>query len=176
MNPDVASVIATVAVGVAPLPDGERTTRRDRERAAAQSLVRLMTGNPHASITHTPDGAPHVDGFHISLSHSRTHIAVALSRDTAVGIDIEPPSPRVAGVARRVMRPDEPQQIDPLRCWTAKEAVFKCAGIDGLVLSDICLDADAERAFAGGRRFAVYHPEEGMALAIEIEPAASDEP
>ena len=159
---------AVVAVSIAPLPEGTFDSPRSRERLAAAALVRMMTGDPDARITHGPGGEPILSGFHISVSHSRTHIAIALSRHCRPGIDIEPPSPRLARVVPRIMRPDEPAGIDPLRAWTAKEAVFKCAGVAGLVLSDIRLNADATEATAAGRRFAVAHIGEGVALALEV--------
>ncbi len=172
LQPSASSV--TVAVSVAPLPaTAEGETPRARERAAARALVRQMTGNPDAEITHGPQGEPQLSGFHISVSHSRTHVAIALSRTARPGIDIEPPSPRLARVVPRIMRPDEPAEIDPLRAWTAKEAVFKCAAVAGLVLSDIRLNAQATEAAVGARRFAVAHIGQGLALALEIPTPAS---
>lgn len=173
MTPPDAQQQTIVAVSVAPLPEGRFDSPRSRERHAAALLVRQMTGNPDAEITHGPAGEPILSGFHISVSHSRTHIAIALSRHAQPGIDIEPPSPRLARVVPRIMRPDEPEGIDPLRAWTAKEAVFKCAGVEGLVLSDIRLSADATEATAGERRFAVAHIGEGIALALEIPTPAN---
>ena len=152
----------TVYLTVGPVDDSCGATRRERERSAVRRVLRGMLGDGSAEIGHTSAGAPFVvgrDDLHISVSHSRSE----------VGVDIESPSPRVARVVPRVMRPDEPALIDPLRAWTAKEAVFKCAGVDGLVLSDIRLDYEAVTAYLpDGRVFAVYHAGEGLAVAVTL--------
>ena len=162
----------TVYLTVGPVDDSCGATRRERERSAVRRVLRGMLGDGSAEIGHTSAGAPFVvgrDDLHISVSHSRSEVAVAISTDGPVGVDIESPSPRVARVVTREMGPDEPALIDPLRAWTAKEAVFKCAGVDGLVLSDIRLDDDAVTAYLpDGRVFAVYHAGEGLAVAVTL--------
>lgn len=159
-----------IAISVAPLlPRSAFATKQACERASALQLLRRMTGNPDITITHSPAGAPLAEVFHISVSHCADAVAIALSRSCPVGIDIERPSERLERLVDRVSAPDEPTEAAPLRRWTAKEAVFKCAGVEGLVLSHIRLDLDALTAeIPGGRRFAVHHVEEGIALAVEI--------
>lgn len=73
--------------------------------------------------------------YHISLSHSFDYAAVMLSKSKAVGIDIEMISPKVERIAKKFMRQQELDFIDPehkvqhlYACWCAKEAVYKCNG------------------------------------------------
>lgn len=159
-----------VCVTVGPICAGG-DTKRERERRAVADVLSGMLGR-RVTIGHTPDGAPFIEDspeIFLSVSHCIDAVAVAVSRHGCVGIDIERPSPRLARIVARVMRDDEPAGIDPLRAWTAKEAVFKCAGVPGMVLSDIRLDAGAEYAVTSdGSRFAVCHCGEGIALAVRL--------
>ena len=71
-----------------------------------------------------------------NLSHSRHGVAVAVSTETEVGIDIEEIRPHPKGFAKRYYSPKEQACIeaaaDPtselIRIWTAKEAAAKCLG------------------------------------------------
>ncbi|MGV8940246.1 MAG: 4'-phosphopantetheinyl transferase family protein [Lysobacter sp.] len=88
-------------------------------------------------------GCPRVVGDEVwtSLSHADHVIAVAVSIDRPVGIDIEPTqrSHSMADIVERVCHPDEvarltdqPQrdtEIALLELWVAKEALLKAAGI-----------------------------------------------
>lgn len=159
-----------VFLATAPL-DMKIADKREREHEGARRILAMMLGHD-ASIGHDASGAPYVEGrrdLFISVSHCADTAAVAVSRDCPVGVDIERPSPRLERVVPRVMHSDEPQGIDPLRAWTAKEAVFKCAASPGMVLSDICLDATATMAVTpDGTRFAVCHTATGLALAVRL--------
>lgn len=161
--------MATVALTIAPLLEGDFAGRRLRERATVEAVVRMMTGREDAEVGHTAAGAPQLEGLHISVSHDAERVAVALSKDAPVGVDTERPAERLERVVPRILRPDDCTDMTMLQAWTAKEAVFKCAGEERLVLSDIRLTDSARRAtIPDGRTFAVYFPSEGLALAIEI--------
>ena len=120
------------------------TTRREAERNAVTQLLHCLTrGN--ATITHTPSGAPlleydestpQADRYeHISVSHSRTRAAVALSRHSKIGIDIEEYRPSLEKVAPRFATPADLESIKPLTpdasallaAWTIKEAAYKAS-------------------------------------------------
>lgn len=85
------------------------------------------TGDPRLVIRHNEDGAPLVDGYHISLSHTEGWAAMILSETHKVGVDIEYVSERVNRVASRFIRRDEQQSTlaERLIAWCAKEAVYK---------------------------------------------------
>lgn len=85
------------------------------------------TDDPRLVIRHNEDGAPLVDGYHISLSHTEGWAAMILSETHKVGVDIEYVSERVNRVASRFIRWDEQQSTlaERLIAWCAKEAVYK---------------------------------------------------
>lgn len=77
------------------------------------------------------------DGQYVSISHSGEYVAVAVSNEP-VGIDVEGKNPKLERISRRFIHPDDvlPEIPDTLRqlqfLWTAKESIYKLAGISGL--------------------------------------------
>lgn len=74
--------------------------------------------------------------YHISLSHSFDYAAVMISKDKAVGIDIELIKHKVERIAAKFLSTEELAFIDPghriehlYACWCAKEALYKCYGL-----------------------------------------------
>lgn len=115
-----------VRVLLAPLPAA--STRREAELEAERMLL------PGLTIRHNADGAPSVEGSDeaISISHSRTHIAIAIGGAAPLGIDIETPRAQLRAVAPRVLSADELRVYGTttdglLRAWTLKEALYKAA-------------------------------------------------
>lgn len=115
----------------------EGDSRADAERRAVRRLVDHAFGC-EAQIGHLPSGAPYIIGsdISISLSHSRSHAAIALSPSHTVGVDVEEQRPQLARVAPRVLSDDELAQYSSpellLRAWTLKEALYKAALTPGL--------------------------------------------
>ena len=107
---------------------------RLRERLTAYALLREMTGRADLVIDHDETGRPLVDGWNISISHTRGWAALIQSRSKAVAVDIEFFSDRVSRVRDRFVRPDE--DGDSLACqlinWSAKETVYKLLGRENL--------------------------------------------
>jgi 4'-phosphopantetheinyl transferase len=121
----------------------------DRSRfVVGAALVKLAvadgTGLPPASIRvdrrcpmcGRPHGRPRVVGsdLQVSVAHSGSLVAVALTRAGPVGVDVEhrtagrvvPPAMRIVTASEPVGRPD-----DLLTYWCRKESVVKATG-DGL--------------------------------------------
>lgn len=77
------------------------------------------------------------DDQYISISHSDSYVVIAVSSQP-IGIDIEKPNPKLIKINSRFKHPDdklpalisEPAQLQYL--WTAKESIYKLAGIAGL--------------------------------------------
>ena len=85
--------------------------------------------------SYEPSGKPYLadNSYFISISHTKGYVAVILSEEKPVGIDIEQYSRRVHKVAHKYMREDEqfvPYGEDDtwslLLHWSAKEVMFKC--------------------------------------------------
>lgn len=157
-EPFVSIPAEGVEIYTAPIAtDGSRGSRREAEKAATVQIVTTLFG-PGATVAHNPDGAPLLilpDGAQapeISISHSIRTVALAVGRaGRHIGIDIEQPRQQLVRVAARFLAPEETaihaaSEENLLRAWTAKEATFKAAGITGLTLADIRLDATASRA------------------------------
>lgn len=80
---------------------------------------------------------PAMPKLHFNITHSRTHIAIALS-DTPIGIDLEPLRQYRPTLVRRCFHPDEATYLDTIaeeqkaeaftRLWTIKEAYVKYTG------------------------------------------------
>lgn len=105
-----------------------------------------------------PDGRPlllHSDGRSagfISLSHSDSWIAVAVSRNFSVGVDIEVTQPlRLAGLQSTFLMPQEILSLQEKRApwnklgvqgfWVAKEAGWKAlVGQSALTALEICVE------------------------------------
>ncbi len=89
-------------------------------------------------ITYLPSGKPVCeDNNYISISHSGEYVVVAFSQEPA-GVDIERKNPKLQKISSRFQHPDDilPDMDDKLKqwqfLWTAKESVYKLAGISGL--------------------------------------------
>lgn len=115
---------------------GQWLTHAEQSEAARRLLGELL--GHEAVVEHDTHGAPYLPAhpeLHISLSHCRTAVAVAVSSH-AVGIDIESRRKIGPSLVTRVCTPDEQTTIDRsddptmafLQLWTRKEAVLKCQG------------------------------------------------
>lgn len=90
-------------------------------------------------IEHDPNGKPLLKGFHISISHTQGFVAVALSREKNVGVDIEYYSDRVKKIASKFLRKDEiAHDLDSLLVhWCGKETVYKLFSEENLQFSEM---------------------------------------
>ena len=93
-------------------------------------------------VEHNEDGKPMIEGYHISISHTLGYVAVILSRDYEVGVDIEYVSDRVNRISSRFVRDDEvfADTKDKLIAWCAKETMYKLFSSEHLALKDIKVD------------------------------------
>lgn len=167
------------------------TSRREDEAIAVKCLVEEAFGKG-AVIDHTPEGAPYIQdrpGTYISISHCQDTCVMAVS-DKPVGVDIETARPQLERIAHKFLTPCEMQSLNDkmqsldgemhildgemhihslmtlMQLWTAKEAVFKCAGNPSLVISEIEILLDSintlsfheAKAIARRRTFDVCFP------------------
>lgn len=113
------------------------------EKLCVQALLQEMTGKEDVKVCHNADGRPFLEGWHISISHTKGFAAVILSKINEVAIDIEYISDRVSKIASRFIREDE--QSDGLTYqlinWCAKETVYKYYSAQHLDFFDMRLHA-----------------------------------
>ncbi|WP_018464068.1 4'-phosphopantetheinyl transferase family protein [Segatella paludivivens] len=103
-----------------------KSDSRRQEKLAVYSLLWKMT-NSKIRISHNEDGKPIVDGYNISISHTRGYASVILSKLKNVAVDIEYYSDRVARIADKFIREDEiaTDIASQLINWSVKETVYK---------------------------------------------------
>lgn len=133
----------------------ETTGRRERvarQRVQQQFFLRLLLGaylgcpGKSVRLSRTDRGKPALAGEHadsilqFNLSHSGRHLAVAVTRDVAVGVDIESERrlSRAGLLASRFLSAAEADWLagldEPFRSqqflqqWTAREALVKARG------------------------------------------------
>lgn len=170
-----------------PLHNGDGMNRREVERRAAQSLVKAIFGE-EAEIGHHESGAPYIIGreeLKISISHSSSTLLLAIGKgEGGIGIDIEGARERLIAVRRKFLSDAELRRAETLagsdaelpylqKCWTAKEAVYKCALTPGLGLREIETDTWHHVATARGKtyqlEFHTYNGDELIAVAAQIK-------
>lgn len=122
---------------------------RRRERLCTHALLYALIGESRAVIGHDADGRPLLTDWHISVSGTTSrrtgaaYVALLLSRDADVGIDIELCSPRPARLASAFLAPGEPfrSERDCLLAWSAKETLYKLHSASAPALTEIRLHA-----------------------------------
>ena len=123
---------------IEPLPEGEGS-QRERERALAYDVLRRLLDGESPRLEHDGKGAPYLPdypGLSVSISHCRTAVAVAVSTEGRVGVDVECRRRIGDGLMERVCTGEELEAVraaeDPtmafLQLWTRKEAVLKMRG------------------------------------------------
>lgn len=123
------------------LAGGQWRTHAEQSEQAHRLLEQLVGC---CVVEHDDDGAPYLadhPNLHVSISHCREAVAVAVREEGPVGIDIECRRKVSRGLMERVCTEEELAAIDTsgdpemvfLRFWTRKEAVLKCrrTGIKG---------------------------------------------
>lgn len=112
---------------------------RRRERLAWRALLRESLGE-QVEVRYQESGAPIILNSpykYISVSHSRTHVAIALSH-TPCGVDIESLDRDFSKVASRYLRDEERtlchEEWWSAAVWCAKETLYKVAQPEGVDL------------------------------------------
>ncbi len=102
-------------------------------------LFRAMGKLPE--VAYTDEGKPYLVGedSHISITHSKDYVAVALNCMHPIGIDLEMRGDRMARLQSRFLSVAEladlaqdEQYLGAHLYWSAKEAIYKLAGKDAV--------------------------------------------
>ena len=123
---------------IEPLSAGEGG-QRERERALAYDMLCRLLDGEHPRLEHDEKGAPYLPEhpeISVSISHCRKAVAVVVSSEGRVGIDVECRRKIGDGLLERVCTPDEQAAVCAaedstmafLQLWTRKEAVLKRRG------------------------------------------------
>lgn len=175
-----------IRIAITIVDAADRAGRRQAERqAVARCFDELRAADPeippYQALSHDPHGAPLLQGWQLSITHSRAVAAVAIcpaGQSPAFGIDAEEWRPALLKVAPKYLSPGEMSRsldnTDLLRLWTIKEAVYKAASIHTLPLPAIDTNPALTRATAASRAFAlhpIHHPSSTITLAMAVRSA-----
>lgn len=149
-----------------------RNKGRLQEMLSVRALLAEMTGDTALEISHEPSGRPVVQGWHVSISHTRGYAVLALSPCRDVGVDVEYRSGRVVKIAPHFIRPDEQaytaQQM--LVLWCAKETLYKLHSSDRLHYFDMrCQGLPDAGCHDWSGEVALENMKRGAAVQIHVE-------
>ena len=117
-----------------------KTEQRKKELLGSRYLLYKALGK-QSKVSYTPEGKPYLNmqDAHISISHSKDYVCVAIHPEHEVGIDIECIGTKMKRVKERFLHPTELHDLqsdtDCLKAhlyWSGKEAIYKIAGKDAV--------------------------------------------
>ncbi|WP_319478797.1 4'-phosphopantetheinyl transferase superfamily protein [uncultured Draconibacterium sp.] len=149
-----------------------KAEKRRKEFLATRLLLQKLLPEREEVIYRDEFGKPSLmdSGLNISITHSADLAAIILSEKN-IGIDIEQVQRNIDKVVTRFASPKEIEFIeksnDPqlvkILLWSAKEAIFKCCGVQGVQFNrQIAItpfDYNAQSNFSG----VVQHPDKEAA-------------
>lgn len=117
-----------------------KSIKRQRELLAVRILKKELFGKHE--ILYSNLGAPYIkDEDFISISHANNVVAIAISK-SRVGLDLEPVNDKIHRVKHKFLSESESKifdtssTLDLIRVWSAKEALYKLSGENGLIFSE----------------------------------------
>lgn len=134
LDDDEAAAIMEGAGADRRLFEGITSRSRLRERASELAMLAAIAGDRPFEFSHTDIGSPLLtiggERCEVSISHSRSELAIAIGHTTPIGVDIENLRTQLLRVTSRFLNADEldfwtrsPERL--LQAWSAKEAAFK---------------------------------------------------
>jgi len=104
------------------------------EKLSIYALLFEMTGNKELRITYNSASKPLVEGYNISISHTKGYVVLILSRLRNVAVDIEYMSSRINKIVNKFLRNDEqaPDTLSQLIHWSLKETTYKLFSAENL--------------------------------------------
>lgn len=176
--------------GSVPLPEpycSSASVKRKKEILAEALLLRHYFGTD-VVLHHRSDGSPYIDGCYVSVSHTKSYVAIALHPTRRIGVDIEILGHKAMRVAPRFLHPDELCALGEVGkmeavhiCWSAKEALYKLHPIERCDFAqDIRLDSFEVMSEGSVKARLSYMPEKvfvvqyviyhGCSLTYVVEP------
>ncbi|MBF1384464.1 4'-phosphopantetheinyl transferase superfamily protein [Prevotella aurantiaca] len=133
MKSSISYLTKDIVLGVLEIENG-----RDAEIQGELQLLKLMLGYD-VVLNHNEVGKPLIDGYNISISHTKGFVAILLSKEFEVGIDIEYTSDRIKKIKKRFLRNDEIYTTtnELLITWCAKEAAYKLFSEEKLAFQEM---------------------------------------
>ena len=116
-----------------------KSEKRKKEFIAVRILVQEKF--PDKKINYKPSGAPYFSdhSFSLSITHTNAYVAIGVSTEKRIGIDIEEIQEKIIRLGSKFMHPSEVIQVGQANLqknytcyWCAKEALYKWTDISGL--------------------------------------------
>ncbi|HNW67877.1 MAG TPA: 4'-phosphopantetheinyl transferase superfamily protein [Bacteroidales bacterium] len=108
-------------------------TRR-LEKLACRAALASLLHNRYVEVRYNSNGVPQIPDYFVSFAHSHSHVAVAVTQNSPIGIDIEPITERITKLYTKILSQTEIERFDIAQprqlhfCWGAKEAMYKYCG------------------------------------------------
>ena len=112
----------------------QKLPKRRTEKAACRLALAFLLGQRDLTVWYDCEGAPHIDNYYVSFSHTAGYAAVAISAAHPVGIDIEQVGGRLPRLAHKFLNAKELSAVIKTDnrllhfYWGAKEAALKLNG------------------------------------------------
>ncbi|MGM9804268.1 MAG: 4'-phosphopantetheinyl transferase family protein [Muribaculaceae bacterium] len=128
-----------------------KLAKRRIEMMIEQLLLTHLLGKG-AILMHHSNGSPFLKGSitNISISHTNHYVAIACSSTLNIGIDVQTIEQKILRVRNRFLSTAEQEFIadhsleQNTLAWTAKEALYKAVGVDGVNFANhTSIDAQA---------------------------------
>lgn len=143
-----------------------KAEKRRKEFLASRLLLQTLLPQCPEIIYQEKSRKPSLknSSLNISISHSADLAAIILS-EKSIGIDIEQLSRNIDKVVTRFANPSEitfieksnDPQLVKILLWSAKEAIFKCSGIQGVQFNEqiniVPFDYTAQQHFCGSLNY-----------------------
>lgn len=121
---------------------GLKNAKRQKEWLAIKMMLKHI-GCEEPKVYYNGNGQPHIKHRkykHVSISHSAKLAGILLHQNKQVGLDIEHLYRNFVAIEKKYLSPEEiklAQEEANRHClfWCAKEAVYKTAGIPGLLFA-----------------------------------------
>ena len=134
----------------------------------------LETEDPELNIDYDSKGKPFVNKQKgISISHSNEMVAIGISNETHLGIDIQHKTDKIFKIKSKFLSKNESKflgKIDNMefliKIWSAKESIFKALGKEGVsFLNDIEIDTSNDKdLFRAG-----YYKKDNIKIKFDLD-------
>jgi 4'-phosphopantetheinyl transferase EntD len=143
--------------------------KRQREFIATRALRHHLFGLE--TIHYSKEGAPYVKkDVHISISHSKNTVAIALNQSFLVGLDLEAVRNNIHDLMHRFLSYEEKEAFDCsdpriiTSIWSAKEALYKLAGRKKLIFAKELLISNTKPNWTGR----IVNPDHELLVKLDI--------
>ena len=142
-----------------------RANHMKRQFLAARKLIALV--DPDLRVTYKNDIPFLSDNRNISISHSEEMVAILISKESGIGVDVEKINKKVDSIKSKFLNQKEISylRVDKetrmlTKAWTAKEAIYKALRKPGIIFSEnILLEEFDSEAKSGIGKFTLSNQE-----------------